>query len=311
MGVQYSLKGFLRTAQAPMVVRYLRSVGVTDEVGEGTRKVLVDRLAELIEALPSDRQAKVEADLQWVHLMANEAGVKAPLDPQDRISLEGLVKRAVARFEQEDDEGRQEEFRQLLRSYMRFYSFVAQVIRLDDTGLEKLYAYAAWLARLLPNREIPPDIEITEDMLRLQAFKVEQKQQGSASLQPGDTAPLQPISEFGAKPYTEDEARSLSEIIQSFNERHGTQFTADDFLRFEQVNQEILDDDMSAMLRNNAPDVAYGAFRERFFAGAIRRFQRDNEMRSVMMTDAEARERAIRHFFNRALREVREAVGEA
>ena len=82
--------------------------------------------------------------------------------------LEGLVRQAVARFEAEDDEGRQEEFRQLLRSYMRFYSFVAQVIRLDDTCLEKLYSYASWLSRLLPNRNIPPDIEITDDMLRLQ-----------------------------------------------------------------------------------------------------------------------------------------------
>jgi type I restriction enzyme, R subunit len=113
---------------------------------------------------------------------------KGPLDPQDRIQLEGLVRQAVARFEQHDDEGRQEEFRQLLKSYMRFYSFVAQVVRLDDTGLEKLYAYATWLIRLLPNREVPPDIEITEDMLRLQAFKVEQKEAGDASLSPGDRA---------------------------------------------------------------------------------------------------------------------------
>ncbi len=58
---------------------------------------------------------------------------KGPLDPSDRIRLEGLVRHAVQRFELEDDEGRQEEFRQLLKSYMRFYSFVAQVVNLGDT----------------------------------------------------------------------------------------------------------------------------------------------------------------------------------
>jgi type I restriction enzyme, R subunit len=100
---------------------------------------------------------------------------KGPLDPSDRIRLEGLVRQAVKRFELEDDEGRQEEFRQLLKSYMRFYSFVAQVVSLGDTALEKLYSYAAWLIRLLPNREVPADIEITEDMMRLHAFKIEQK----------------------------------------------------------------------------------------------------------------------------------------
>mgnify|MGYP000108266752 FL=1 len=231
---------------------------------------------------------------------------KGPLDASDRIKLEGLVREAVQRFEAEDDEGKQEEFRQLLKSFMRFYSFVAQVVRLEDTDLEKLHAYAAWLDRLLPNREVPPDIEITDDMLRLQAFKVVQKEEGSASLSPGETAALQPINEFGAKPYTEDEKRSLSEIIQSFNERHGTQFTEEDFLRFEQVNREILDEEMTEMLRNNPPDVVFSAFSQAFFRGAIRMFQRDSEMKSIVLSDAEARDQAIRHFFGRALREVNE-----
>lgn len=232
---------------------------------------------------------------------------KGPLDTGDRARLEGLVRQAVARFGAIDDEGKQEEFRQLVRSYMRFYSFVAQVIHLEDTGLEKLYSYVSWLARLLPNRRLPPDIEITEDMLRLQAFKVEQKQDRSASLAPGERDPLKAIKEFGAKPYTEDEKKELSEIVKAFNERHGTEFTEADMIRFEQVNHEILDEDMTEMLRNNPPDVVYAAFRDAFFQGTIRMFQRDNEMRNIVLTDAEARDKATRHFFSRALRQVREA----
>jgi type I restriction enzyme, R subunit len=81
---------------------------------------------------------------------------------------------------------------------MRFYSFVAQVVSLGDTGLEKLYSYAAWVIRLLPNREVPADIEIPEDMMRLHAFKIEQREAGSASLAAGDTIPLSPINEFAA-----------------------------------------------------------------------------------------------------------------
>jgi len=230
---------------------------------------------------------------------------KGPLDGSDRARLEGLVREAVARFEADEDEGRQEEFRQLLKSYMRFYSFIAQVMKLEDTSLEKLYSYGAWLARLLPNREVPPEIEITDDMLRLQAFKVENKEQGSASLSPGDRAALKAITEFGAKPYTEDEQKELSEIVKAFNDRHGTNFSEEDMIRFEQVNRDIMDEDMTEMLRNNPPDVVYAAFRDAFFQGAIRMFQRDNEMKNIVLTDAEARDKATRHFFNRALREAR------
>lgn len=238
-----------------------------------------------------------------------ETFYKGALDTHDRARLEGLVRQAVARFEAEDDTGRQEEFRQLLKSYMRFYSFVAQVVRLGDTDLEKLYSYAAWLSLLLPNRQVPPDIEITEDMLRLQAFRVEQKEQGRASLKPGDTEPLDPISEFGANPYTEDEERSLSEIIKAFNDRHGTEFSREDFLRFERVNREIMDDDLTEMLRNNPPDVVFSAFSQAFFKGAIKMFQRDNEMKNIVLSDPVVREQAIKHFFNRALREARESPG--
>ena len=235
-----------------------------------------------------------------------ETYYKTTLDSYDRISLEKLVKNAVQRFEYEEDEGKQEEFRQLLKSYMRFYSFVAQVIKLEDTGLEKLFSYVSWLSKLLPNREVPPDIDITDDMIRLQAFKIEQKEKGSASLSAGINSPLSPIKEFGAKPYTDDEEKALSEIINNFNERHGTEFTKADFMRFEQVNKDIMEDDnMKDMLRNNPPDVVYSAFSQAFFEGAIKLFQRDKQFQNIVMTDAVAREQAIKHFFGRALREVR------
>lgn len=232
---------------------------------------------------------------------------KGPLSTADRPRLEGLVRQAVARFEADEDEGRQEEFRQLVKSFNRFYAFIAQVISLEDTSLEKLASYGGWLSRLLPNRELPPEIEITEDMLRLQAFKVDKKEQGSASLSPGDTQPLAAISEFGAKPYTEDEKKELSEIIRSFNDRHGTQFTEAQMARIEAVNPEIVDDNMREMLQNNPPDVVRSAYDQAVFQGMIRMFQNDAEMRDIILTDPEIRGKVTNYLFNRALRQVKKA----
>lgn len=231
---------------------------------------------------------------------------KSDLTTQDRLALEGTVRLAVERFNLDEDEAQQEEFRQLLKSFLRFYAFVAQVVSLNDAWLEKLYAYSAWLSRLLPSRDVPADIMITDDMLTLSAFKLQKGEEGSASLAPGETATLGPITEFGANAYTEEEERSLSEIIDSFNERHGTQFSRDDFLRFERVTREVMDEDMTEMVRNNPADVVYNAFSQAFFQGMVKMFQNDNEMRNIVMTDKNAREQATRHFFKRAQRAARE-----
>jgi type I restriction enzyme, R subunit len=230
------------------------------------------------------------------------------LTSQDRIAIEALLRNAVDRFKAETDEARQEEFRQLLKSFQRFYSFLAQIMSLEDAQLEKLFEYASWLIRLLPSREAPEDIEITEDMLRLQAVKVEMKEDGEASLSAGDVAALTPISEFAAKPFTEEEEKTLSEIIEAFNAKHGAEFSEADFLRFEAVKDDVLNENMVATLRNNPPDVSRGAWDQAFFKGAIRAFQRDREMQSIIMSDQDAREKVFALMFSRALREVRQGA---
>ena len=228
---------------------------------------------------------------------------RGKLTTSDRTQLEGLVRQAVTRFASDEDEATQDEFRQLIKSFIRFYSFVAQVVELSDTSLEKLYVYLSWLNRLLPSNAGPGELSVTDDMLDLTAFKLEKKESKNASLNPGDTEELQPITSFGANPYSEDEDESLSEIIHSFNEQHGTQFTKEDFLRLEQVNRAILNDErMIEMLKNNPADVVSNAFSEAFFKGMIDKFQKDGVLESLIMKDKKVRDQITRHFFKRAQR---------
>ncbi len=230
------------------------------------------------------------------------------IDQNARVRLEGLVRNAADRFAAEEDERRREEFRQLIKSYRRFYTFLAQIMPLEDSGLEKLATYAEWLERALPDRENPPDPTITEDMLELRAFRIEEKERGDASLAAGDTKELTPISDFAAKPFTPEEARALSEIIDSFNQRHGTDFSESDFLRFASVTEEVLSEgDMQETLRNNPPDVSRGVFNDAAHKASIRAFARDAEMRNVILTDAELRGKIFSWMFSTAMREVAEA----
>ena len=156
---------------------------------------------------------------------------------------------------------------------------------------------------MLPNRDVPPEIEITNDMLELRAFRVELTEQKDASLSPRETKLLKPI-DVNVKPYTQDEERSLSEIVKAFNDRHGTNFSESEMLRFETVNQEIMDDNMTEMLKNNPADVVYNAYKKAFFQGTIRQSERDAEMNNIFLNDNVAREKVTKHFFKRARREL-------
>ena len=71
-------------------------------------------------------------------------------------------------------------------------------------------------------------------------------------------------------------------------ERHGTNFTREDFLRFESVTAQVMGDEMIEMVPNDPDDVVYRMFSERWFQEIVRMFQRDNEMRNIVITDREA-----------------------
>lgn len=226
----------------------------------------------------------------------------------ERPVLEGIVRQAVDRFEAQLAEDEQEEFRQLLASYLRFYSFIAQVVSLQDTGLEKLHVYGSWLKRLLPSRAAPEGEDITDDMLQLKAYRLQDQGVSDGRLQRDETASLSPIDRFGANAYTEEEQRALSEIIDAFNARHGTSFTEEDYIRFEAVNDAILDDDAWVeILRNNAPEVVKDRFNAEFMRRAIHVFQRDNQMRNAFMQDKEARDMLMGLMFRRVMRAARAA----
>lgn len=230
--------------------------------------------------------------------------INAARRADERPVLEGIVRQAVSRFNQTLSEDDQEEFRQVLSSFLRFYSFIAQVINLSDTDLEKLHLYGTWLKKILPSREAPQGEDVTDDMLELHAYRMEKADPVDASLDEDTGAPLSPIDRFGANPYTEEEERALSEIIEAFNSRHGTDFDEEDYVRFEGVMADMLDDeDWLEMLRNNDPGDVRPRFSAEFTRRSIRVFQRDNAMRNAFMQDQEARDMLNNFMFGRAVRQ--------
>ncbi|MFI8444354.1 type I restriction endonuclease subunit R [Streptomyces rochei] len=143
-----------------------------------------------------------------------------------------LLSPAVTRFttllesEEEDDVEVAEEFRANLNDYVRKYGFLAQIVPYRDAELERLYLYGRYLLNRLP-RLADGGIDIGE--VDLSHLRVEKTGEHDVSLNPEGPAELKGFGD-GVGGGTDAEKSFLSELIEKFNAKFGTEFTEEDVL---------------------------------------------------------------------------------
>jgi type I restriction enzyme R subunit len=143
-----------------------------------------------------------------------------------------LLSPAVERFrtlmesEDEDQAELAEEFRADLNDYVRKYGFLAQIVPYHDSELERLYLYGRYLLNRLPRRA-DGGVDIGE--VDLSHLRVEKTGEHDVSLSPEGPAELKGFGD-GAGGLREAEKSLLSELIEQFNARFGTEFTEGDVL---------------------------------------------------------------------------------
>ena len=205
----------------------------------------------------------------------------------DRAKLEGIINSAVNSYNTAD-KGSQDEFRQAVKSFVRFYSFIIQVYPVTDVSLESLYWYTSWLSRKLKNTATDNGLELTEKMIRLSKLRIEEKEKGSATPDVGDSVPLDGITAFGVntKP-SEDEEKELSQIIRDFNNRHGTEFTEDDLFRIGMQAEKVANE-MSAVIKNNPVDVSLETFADKLFDKMTEVRESEKDLDNIMTSDQDS-----------------------
>ncbi|WP_329029926.1 type I restriction endonuclease subunit R [Streptomyces sp. NBC_01423] len=141
-----------------------------------------------------------------------------------------LLSPAVARFtpllesEEDDDVETAEDFRANLNDYVRKYGFLAQIVPYRDAELERLHLYGRYLLNRLPRRG-DGGVDIGE--IDLSHLRVEKTGEYDVSLSPEGPAELPGFGD-GTGGAAEPEKSLLSELIEAFNAKFGTEFTEDD-----------------------------------------------------------------------------------
>jgi len=213
-------------------------------------------------------------------------------------ALDVVVERFLAK-----DETEQDEFRGQLVAFRNLYAFLSQIIPYQDSELERLYTFVRNLLAKLPPPGDGQALALDEDVA-LRYFRLQQMSEGSIALSEGEAEPLKGPTDIGTS-RTPEQQVALSTLIDTLNERFGTDFNEADQLFFDQIRATAEADEkiVEAARANNFNNFA--SFLERALDELfIDRMEGNEEIFSRVMTDKEfraaAHEYLARAIFERA-----------
>jgi len=193
--------------------------------------------------------------------------------------LNAYIDPAVDRFNGNEEE-EQDEFRSTLTKFIRTYSFVSNIVRLDDAEMHKFFAYAKCLLRKLPHED-GERVDL-EDEVVLQYYRLQKIFEGSIALEQGQTLPN---TKFAGAKKTDEEKSPLSELIERLNERFGTEFGDMDKVLEQFVADMEKDENLRTQAKNNSQEHFTFPFNDAFMGVVVDRMMQNKEFCERVLDD--------------------------
>ncbi len=152
-------------------------------------------------------------------------------------SLQGILDGVVEKWLELEDINEPEAFRSTLQSYIRLYGYISQLITFTDVTLEKLYIFGRSLNKKLPKRE-HSDLQGVLEAVDLDSFRIQKTYDSlQLSLEVEDSE-VEGIGS-GVATVRDPEQDFLSNIIDTLNSAHHTDFTAEDKVDLASIHQKV------------------------------------------------------------------------
>ena len=193
--------------------------------------------------------------------------------------LNSYLDPAVDRYKAKSKE-EQKEFKSTMSKFVRLYSFVSNIVRLDDKDMHKFFAYSKCLLRKLP-REEAETVDLNDEVI-LQYYRVQKIFEGSISLEQGE--PLRNALHAG-KAGMEEEKSLLSELIEKLNERFGTEFDDMDKVLEQFVADMEKDENLRTQAQNNSKEHFRYPFNDAFISIVVDRMVQNKEFCEKILDD--------------------------
>lgn len=164
------------------------------------------------------------------------------------------------------------QFRRLVRSLLKYYSYVTQVVRMFDKDMHKEYLFLSYLIGLIPADPVEP-VDL-DGKLKLEYYKLQKTFSGAIQLDnmDGQYVPAKQKAVQGKK-----EKSTLDEIIEKINEKYKGDFTDADRVMLSALHDKLCKDEK---LANSAKTSDPRIFVESIFPAAFGTAAMDSFMES-------------------------------
>lgn len=204
---------------------------------------------------------------------------------RDQGKLYAYIDPAVDRYKQLDEE-KQDEFKKSLTAFTRIYSFLSQIMPFQDVELEKLYSFGRFLLTKLPKVDYTERLKLDNEVA-LEYYRLQKIAEGDLVLQVQGKHELDPVTEAGIAREKEEKDK-LSNIISLLNDKYNFDFTDQDRLYFEQIEQALFEnDELKVRAKNNPIENFKYAFDEVFIQTLIDRMDANQEIFDKIMVNSE------------------------
>ena len=198
-------------------------------------------------------------------------------------------------------------FRRTIRSFVKWYQYIAQITRMFDRPLHEEFLFCSYLSKLIPN-----DPKVTIDLdesLKLEFYKLEQTFSGAIILEPTTGYAIPPPAIKPASQMTDDKRSLLDEVIQAINEKYQGDFTEGDRVLIGDLLQRMLQDEkLRKIARNADPKIFKNNQFPKFFEETAQNAYIESNERYTRMFEDSAKYKAIMNAVGSAIyREFRNA----
>ena len=161
---------------------------------------------------------------EQVQDFSNRILANVPVD-----QLHALLDESSNIFRNDLEEEQQADFRAKVKTYVRLYIFLSQIVEFENAYLERLYIFLNHLQNKLGGDTSVDLAQGILDNIDMDSYRLQLESTTNVVLEQGED--LKPIPTEMRGGINDPEVDRLSSILQTFNERYGTEFEDTDKVR--------------------------------------------------------------------------------